>query len=243
MSTVSIILDIIFVAVIAFGIWRGWKGGIILSVFAMVALFIALISANIVASVYSPEAEGAIGTFAGGMIDTAASETLKFKGFDKDGKPDDRYAVLTEEEKRDIYTVSMNTLKRVGVCDDLAEDLAEETAKEASVVGQEMRSILTQKLSKRAAFSMVFFAVFVIVSIIFAAIGSIINLTFELPGAQTVNKIGGAIISVVNAFAIVLFIACIFRYSGIIIGKSAVDGTRIVKILVNSNIIANLFNI
>ena len=57
MSTISLILDIIFVAIIVFCIWRGFKGGIILSVFAMVALFVALIAANITATVYSGEFE------------------------------------------------------------------------------------------------------------------------------------------------------------------------------------------
>ena len=243
MSTVSIILDILFVAIIAFCIWRGYKGGIILSVCAMVALFVALVAANIVATVYSSEFEGAINTFAGGMIDTAAADTLKFKGYDKNGDPDGRYAILTEEEKRDIYTVSVNTLKRVGLCDDLAEQLAEETAKEANVVGQEMRTILTGKLSSKAAFAMVFFVVFLLVSIIFAAIGNIINLSFEIPGAQIVNSIVGALLAIVNGCVIVLFIACMFRYTGIVMGKTAVDGTRIASRLVNSNFIANFFNI
>ena len=240
---ISLILDIIFVAIIVFCIWRGYRGGIILSVFAMVALFVALIAANITATVYSGEFEGAIGTFAGGMVDTAAADTLKFQGYDKDGNPDGRYAILTEQEKRDVYTVSFNTLKRIGVCDDLAEQLSTETAAEVNVVGQEMRTVLTGKLGAKTAFSAVFFVMFILVAIVFAAIGNIVNLSFEIPGAQKINRAAGAVLSVVNGLAIVLFIACVFRYSGIVLGGKAVDGTLIVRKLVNSNIMANIFNI
>ena len=243
MGTISVLLDLLFVAIVAFCVWRGYKSGIIVSVFAMVALFVALIAANITATVYHSEFDGAISTFAGGIVDTAAADTLKFQGLDEDGNPDDRYAVLTEQEKRDVYTVSFNTLKRIGVCDRLAEQLSTETAAEVNIVGQEMRTTLTGKLSEKTAFSAVFFVVFILIAIVFAAIGNIVNLSFEIPGAQKVNHAVGAGLAAVNGVVIVLFIACVLRYSGIILGRKAVDGTLIVKSLVNSNILANIFGI
>lgn len=243
MNFIKVLIDIIIVAIIAFSIWRGYKGGIIATVCATVALFVSLIAGNVVATVYASEFEGALSTFAGGIVDTAASETLDFKGYDEDGQPDDRYPILTEEEKRDVHTVSLNVLRRVGVSDDVANDIAEETAGEVDTVGLTMRQTITAKLCGKVSFAAVFFVVFLLVVIIFAAIGNIVNLSFTLPGAQRINSIVGAAIGAFNGIIIVLFITCLFRYTGIIIGKEAVGSTAIASWLTDSNALANIFGI
>ena len=243
MNLVKVLIDVILVLIVLLGIWRGYKGGIIATVCTAAALLVSLVAGNIVATVYSGEFEGALETFAGGMIDTAVAETLDFNGFDKDGWPDDRYPILSAEEKTDVYTVSFQTLRRIGVSDGVAEKIAEETAEEIDIVGRDMRIAVTEKLCGQAAFAAAFIIVALLIAIIFAAIGNIINLSFTIPGAQVVNGIIGAAIGCVNSIVIVLFVTCIFRYSGILIGKSVIESTKIASWLMDSNMIANIFGI
>lgn len=243
MNWIRVLLDVLIVLIVAFSIWRGYKGGIIGTVCTAAALLVSLVVGNVVATVYSTEFEGALETFAGGMVDTATAETIDFNGFDEDGMPDDRYPILTTEEKADVYTVSFQTLRRVGVSDNVAEKVAAETAEEVDVVGHEMRQTVTKKLSSKVAFAAAFIIVTLLVAIVFAAIGNIINLSFTIPGAQIVNGIIGAAIGCINGIAIVLFITCIFRYSGVIIGKSVIESTKIASWLMDSNMIANIFGI
>jgi len=243
MNIISLVLDLIIIAVVAYCAWRGYKGGMIVNICGVVAIIIALCVGNIVAKVYSNEVSSMLETFGTGIVDTAAAESIAYDGTDENGEVSDYYVVLTEEEKEDTYAVGYATLQRVGLSTGLSEKIAAETSKDVVGVNQDMRSMLTEKMCAQIAFFIVFIVVFALVAIIFAAIGNIVNLSFEIPGLEKVNKYIGLAIGIFKGIVVAMIIASALRYFGVILGPEKISNTWIAGWLANSNAIANIFGL
>jgi len=89
----------------------------------------------------------------------------------------------------------------------------------------------------------VFAVVFILLTIIFAAIGNVINLAFNMPGLETLNHVLGAVLGLAKGVIILLFIACLFRYLGILVPKDITEKTILLKWLIDTNLLANIIGI
>jgi len=235
----SILLDLLIVALIGFFAWRGYKSSLIRGLCGVLALIIALYCANLFASIYSDEFTGVLKPFMNGIVDSSYDKVMG--GVVEEGQEDVK--ILTDKEKEDVYTVSVETIRRMGLPDNVAEKIASDVASEDKRVSQEMANNVAIKICEKTIFTITFVLAFALIAIIFAVIGNLINLTFSLPELKKVDIVGGIALGIVRGIIIILVIACLGRYLGYIIGKEVINKTILFDWLINSNLIANLLGI
>lgn len=153
------------------------------------------------------------------------------------------FANLTDKEKRDVYHVSYAVICELGVADGAAEKIAKEAAEDTDEVGQPLAGILSEKLCAKFSYVVVFAVTFILSLILFAFLGNILDIRLELPGLEKANNISGAVLGGIKGIILVLFICCVCRYLGIIIGETRIHKTVILEWLMNKNIIANILGI
>lgn len=242
----SLIIDLLLIAIVAYCGWVGFKKGIVTGAFGIVALIAALFIGHLVGTVYSDEFSGMLQPFAGGLIDTAITTVTDYKIGDKnrDGtEKEPPVVVLSSTEKSDVYSVCNAALRELGISEDAADKLANEVAQSQRNVDQEMSNQLTALMCVKLGYLAVSAIVFAIVAIIFAIIGNVTNLYFELPRLETVNKVGGTILGIVKGYIIIMVIACVCRYLGLVIGIDRITGTVLLERLINHNKIAGILGV
>ena len=228
------IIDLVLVLIVLFFVWRGYKDGLILGVLGIVAIIVSFAVANIVANTYSGEFTAMLQPFASGIVDKAISDALPES---EDG------AALAPDALGDVYTITFTALRKVGLSEKAASQIAEKASGQVGYATAKLSDRVTEYLCEKLAFIIVFAVSFILLAIVFATIGNIINLAFSLPGLESVNRIAGAAFGFSKGVLILLFIACLFRYLGILISEETLEKTILLKWLINSNILANLIGV
>ena len=242
----SFILDILLLAIIGLCGWRGFRTGIINGVCGILAIIVAIYGANLVAKAYSDDFTSMLEPFIMGIVDTTSDEIL---GINQDEEMTQEEieaaleAVQDENGQMDPYQVSIRVLMKLGLAESAAEDIAKEAIAGESKVSAALISDLGSRLCARVAFVAVFMVAFILISIVFMVIGNIFDLSFGLPGHENLNHITGAALGVIKGILIVLVIACLFRYLGLLIPEDIIEGTWILEGTMSSNKLASILGI
>ena len=246
----SIIIDLLLLGIVAYCAWLGLKRGLVNSAFGIFSVIIAVFFGHLVGVVYGGEFSDMLKPFATGLVDgaitTVTAEYVENESINSEGDEDANkppVVILTEEEKSDVYSVSFAALRQIGVGEKSADLIATEVAKEEAVVGQEMSIELTAQLCNKLSYIMVVAIIFAIVAIIAAIIGNVLNIYFKLPNLETVNKISGSVLGAVKGIIIIMFVACLCRYFGLILGQETISRTWLLELLINSNKLASILGV
>lgn len=227
----ALIIDIVIIGIVAYSMWRGYRNGLIRGVFGTVALIAALLIANIAASAYSEEFEGIMVPFVGGVVDTALhdiyADNLQYEELDHDDQ---------SPEMRSAFSA----LRQLGLPVPAAVHVAERSLEDDS--GRTLSDVIAGNLSSALSFIAVFAVAFVLATIVFAVIGNLIGFVFSLPGLRLLDIIAGTAFGLVKGMIIILTIAAVVRYFGLL-AVDILEETTILYYLVNNNIIANMLGI
>lgn len=238
----KLLFIVLFLGIIVYSIWRGYKNGIIRGVCGILALFLSLYGAGIVADLYGTEFDGILTPFVSGMVDTAADNLRNFDWdkYDPEDPEGDKPPKihLTETEKKDVYAVSYACSRQMGLIDEAAMQMAESVAEECDVVNQSMVDTLSVKLCEKLAYVAVYCLTFAILAIAFAVIGNVINLSFLIPKLGLVEPIIGAILGLARGIILMYAVAMFLRYLGIILPDSLLVEPELLFRLVNENPVA-----
>ncbi len=232
----SIVIDIVLLLIVFLFVWRGYRNGFIIGIVGALAIIIALAGANIVARTYSSEFTGVIEPLVGGIVDKAVSGTIN----EDDANGDN---VVSPDERSDVYTIAYKSLRAVGLSESASVKLATAISEHLLAREGQIAESVSEFLCRKLAFVIVFAVVFILLAIIFAAIGNLINLAFNMPGLETLNHVLGAMLGFVKGAIILLFIACLFRYLGIIVPRDITENTILLKWLIDSNLLATIIGI
>ncbi|MBR5381092.1 MAG: CvpA family protein [Oscillospiraceae bacterium] len=232
----SIIIDIVLLLIVFLFVWRGYRNGFIIGIVGALAIIIALAGANIVARTYSSEFTGVLEPLVGGLVDKAVSGTI-----DEDDANGD--SVVSPDERSDVYTITYKSLRTVGLSETASEKLATAVSEHLLTREGQIAENVSDFLCRKLAFVIVFAVVFILLAIIFAAIGNVINLAFNMPGLETLNHVLGALLGLAKGAVILLFIACLFRYLGMIVPRDVTENTHLLKWLIDTNPLANIIGI
>jgi len=229
-----LLIDLAIVGIIVFCAWRGYKSGLIRGVFGIVSLVLSLLFANIAAFAYSEEAAGMIRPFVGGIIDTALAEMVE-DGIEYDPEEHDHEIDAPE------FGTSYNALRRIGLPEPAAVRIAE-LVYEDNDPGVFLADTISDKLSGSLAYIAVFGIAFLLLAIAFAIVGNLIGFVFSLPGLRIVDMIAGVIFGFVKGFIIILALATILRYFGML-APATLEETNILRYFVTHNPIADMLGI
>ncbi|MDR0862398.1 MAG: CvpA family protein [Oscillospiraceae bacterium] len=234
----AFIIDFVLIAILGLSFWRGWKNGLVRGIFGILGLLVAIIGANILANTFSPEFSGMLRPFVGGLVDSTLTDVLRPAGSDAvDGD-----VPLDVEGGGEVYNAAYNALRKIGLFDSAAKSLAEKIAGDTEGGGNSISRALTDKLTSTLSYVAVFAIAFILLSIIIAVIGNLVNFVFELPGLKLLNAIAGGTFGLGKGLLVVLFIALVVRYVGIL-KPDAVEQTAVLDFFVNHNVIANTLGI
>ena len=234
----SIIIDLVLLAILALCIWNGYSKGLILGIASIVVLIVAFVGANILAKTYSSEFMPMVEPFLGGIVERAVSKT---EDTDEIKEVKDNPA-LSDDEK--AYEVSVASLKSMGIIEKAANKLTDSIRGELNTRGKQLSATLTTKLSETLCFLIVFIIAFLLIVIVFTIIANVINLVFKLPGLDLVNDIGGIIMGIAKGFAFLFVIALVAQYVGFVFKKDdTLQKTIFLKWLMKINPLPKLFNL
>ena len=239
------IIDLIIVAIIALCIWKGLRAGLINGICGLLALAIAMYGGSIASKAYSSGFTGMLEPFMNGIVDGAAEKVLTWDGnapADDENPPP--AVILTEEEREDPYAVARAVYYELGITGSVADAMAAETNEAVGgIMGTEVMADITERFCARVLHVLVFYIGFALIAIVFFAIGNIFDLAFGIPGFENLNHIIGAVLGLVKGIAIVMVLACVFRYTGLLIDKETVASTWLLEIFVENNMAANILGI
>lgn len=256
--SINIILDAVVIIIALFCAWRGWRKGIIGGLCSILAIIVSFYGANLIASTYSAEFTGIVEPFAHGIVDTmvnkvvgssqgedtAEDETVELASVEGEESEEETrterplVVVLSEEEKQDVYSVAFAVLRQVGFHEDTAANVAQKAVEVADMVGSDLSEFLAEQLCGIVAYIGVFIIAFVLISILFAVVGNVLDLVFNLPGIELVNRILGLVLGLSFAFCILQFVGCVARFTGIIISDETINSTMLFKYFVDNNYLA-----
>lgn len=223
----SITIDLILVAIIAFCAWNGYRKGFIMGISGVLALIVAFYAAQIVADTYSQEFTSMLKPFISGIVDNAVADAQK----------DDEESY----EENDVYGVTYSALGNIGILKTAADDIAQEIAEKVERTGQTMREEIVSLLCSKIAYVLTAVIVFLLVLIVFTVITNIINLAFKMPGLELVNGVAGGVFGFVKGAVIVAVIAWVMRYLGMLIDEDIIDKTVLLEWLMEHNLVAKFF--
>ena len=226
-----LLIDLGIIGIIIFCAWRGYRNGLIRGVFGAVTLVVALILANITANAYSEEFMGILTPFAGGFVESALSE-LNAESFE--------HELEDHDNNSKEFKAAYNALRRLGLPIPAAMHVAEMAVKDMK--SGSLADSIAEKLSSVMAFVAVFGVAFVLAAIVFAVIGNLIGFVFSLPGLRILDAAAGVAFGFVKGLLIVLAIAAVVRYFGLM-AVDTVEKTSVLNYLVNNNIIAEMLGI
>ena len=228
----TFMIDLATLAIIVFCCWRGYRNGLIRGVFGVVTLFVALIIANIAAMAYTDDVSGAIKPFVSGLVDSTYSDMVEEANIE--------YEEVDYKNDSEEFKLAYTTLRRIGLPESAAIRIAERAVNDISE--DFIADIIADKLSSVLAFVVLFGIAFLLTAIIFSVIGNLINFVFSLPGLKLVDTIAGIAFGLIKGFLIVLTLATIVRYLGLL-AISTLEETTVLKYFVDHNLIANMLGI
>ena len=243
-------IDLAIVVIVAFCVWRGYKGGLLRGAFGFVALIAALFVSSIIASAYSEEFSGALKPFIGGIVDTTLTEiATDDPDYDPDisDTTDPDLPVPADSDSEDIDPTDVRAayaaLREIGLPESSASKIAQVAASDRQPGPITfLAESIADRLSSSLAFVAVFGVAFLMLAIIISVIGNLISFVFSLPGFKQIDTIAGLALGLAKGLLIVFAIAAIIRYYGLFF-QSTVEGTSILRVLVNNNPIASLIGV
>jgi len=226
-----LLIDLTIVGIIAFSAWRGYRNGLIRGVFGIVSLIASLFLANIAANAYSEEFTGMLSPFVGGVVESAISEIIE---------KDIEYELIEHENDSEEFRTAFNALRHIGLPVPAAIRVAEQAVEDE--IEKFLADKVANKLSSVLAYVAVFGVAFILVAIVFAVIGNLIGFVFSLPGLKLIDTIAGIVFGLAKGLLIVLVLAAVMRYFGLL-ALDILEGTTVLNYLVNNNMIADMLGI
>ena len=229
----NIIIDLVLLGIIALCAWTGYRKGFILGITGIVALVIAFFGANLVAETYASEFNTMLEPFISGIVDESVDEA----------QAEQNISATDAVSQEEVYSVSYESLRKIGIIKTAASNLAEELSESVSSVGQTLKSALVDQLCQTAGYVLLLFISFVLIVIIFTVIGNVINLAFKLPGLELINDILGTAFGLVKGLVFAFAIAWLLRFTGLLISEETVEKTIVLEWLMEHNPITNIFGL
>lgn len=228
------IIDIAILLALAFFAWRGAKKGLILTLFSLLAIFVAFFGARAVASTFSqpvadilrPSIQHAIngavtGQSPDGELDPQASSAPSLPGYHP--QEEDPAADLTLQEVLDLIEGSELFSGLRGFLEEAVEDQVLEVTTTATAA-------VAAYLAQLAANALLFGASFLLILLVWFLICRALDLTFRLPVLSTVNAAGGLVLGLLKGVLVMLVVVWLARLAGLIDDGNAGPLARLMTI-------------
>lgn len=223
----SIILSVIFVLIVLFSVWGGYKRGFILSTANLVAIVASLYLACLLSAAFSNELVTVMRPFAEGYVERQIADVaMPELGFSSTGLSVSD-ALEQNPDRTDDFCVA--TFRAVGIYDGPAAQMAQEAQDYAAVQQTDIVAAITEVFCERIAYVGCIVLGFIVILILLLAIGNLPNLTFKIPEKERLDDVGGAIVGAVNGVTYCVLLCWALQFTGILIGRDTLSHTFLAK--------------
>ena len=238
----KVILTLLFLGIILFCGWTGYEKGMIMGVGSLLIFIVSVYFANLLSTTFSGEVVDALRPFASGYIETEVVDKIVRPALGID---------LTNLSVRDFLAANpgkeeqfcLLIFENMGIYESAAEQMANESILYSQQFGWGIEESAVEILCIRVAYAAGFALSFVMIIIVLTAIVNMPNLSFKIPGFDTLNDISGAILGVAQGFCLCLFIAWGLKFTGIIISQDILADTGLVSWFMSRTVLVNILGI
>lgn len=238
----KLILTLLFLGIILFCAWTGYKKGMIMGVGSLLIFVVSVYFANLLSTTFSGEVIDALRPFASGYVETEIVDKVvrPALGIDMTNLSVTDFMAMNPGKEQQF---SQLIFENMGIYEPTAEQMANESILYAQQFGWGIEDSAVEILCIRVAYAAGFILSFVMVIIILTAIGNIPNLSFKIPGFDTLNDISGAILGLAQGFCLCLFIAWGLKFTGILISQDILADTGLVSWFMSRTVLVNILGI
>lgn len=247
------IIDIIIILVLAFYVWRGVKKGLILTLFSLLAIFVAFFGAKAVATNFAKPVANIIRpsiqlTIEGVITGKTPADSPAPSESQPDSSP-------VPSESPETSSASENTPADNGdftlqqILDLMGENevfsglrgFLEDAIKEKTLeVTTTAAAAVSAYLARLIATALLFGLSFLLILLLWFLISRALDLAFKLPLLSAVNGIGGGLIGLIKGALVVMVVVWLARLAGFITDANAGPVTRLMTVQALGDLLRSL---
>lgn len=235
-------LSLIFLAILIFCAWTGYKKGFIMGVGSLLAFVISVYGANLLANTYSGEVIDALRPFASGFVEVnIVDKTVRpAMGMDSNKLSVSDYFSQNPGKEEEFCVL---TYQNMGIHEATSEQLAEEAMAYAKENGVDVTDAVVEVLCRRISFVAAFLLAFVMILILLTVIGNLPNLSFKIPNFDLFNDIGGMVMGFLQGICLCLVFGWALKFVGLAIPQETLSDTFLVSWFMDRSILVHFLGI
>ena len=249
------IIDIVIILVLAFYVWRGAKKGLILTLFSLLAIFVAFFGAKAVATNFAKPVANIIRpsiqlTIEGVITGKTPADLPAASPAPSGSQPDTSPAPSESPEASPENSPAGNgdfTLQQI--LDLMGENevfsglrgFLEDAIKEKTLeVTTTAAAAVSAYLARLIATALLFGLSFLLILLLWFLISRALDLAFKLPLLSAVNGIGGGLIGLIKGALVVMVVVWLARLAGFITDANAGPVTRLMTVQALGDLLRSL---
>lgn len=214
------IIDIILLTILLFFTWRGGKKGLILTLFSLLAVFIAFFGARAVSTHFSAPVANLI------EPSIQRSITALLPTSDGSGAPDSAEADGTEntedtQPSETDFQQILDLLQERGLYTGFSSLLAEAAESKRLEIVTTAAAAVSAYLAGMIASAGLFLLAFFLILLLCFLLSYALDLAFRLPVLSGLNTLGGAVLGFVKGAAVLLFAVWAARLTGLLTDENS----------------------
>ena len=236
------ILSLIFLIILVFCGWSGYKKGLIMGIFSVLAFVISVYGANLLATTYSGEVVDALRPFASGFVEVniVDKKVRPAMGLDAMTLSTSDFFAQNPGREKEFCTL---TYKNMGIFDATSEQMAEEAVACSREKDLDLPDAVVDVLCERISFVAAFLLAFIMVYILVTVLLNIPNISFKIPNFDVFNDIGGAAMGVLQGICILLVVGWALKFTGLLIPQDTLSETFLVPWFMDQSLLVSYLGI
>jgi len=214
MTTPVIIDAIVAVILAAFCLWGAYRG-LFRSLAGLVIVVVALVGAAMLSVTFAP----GLTALATPLIQEEIAEYVEKA---VDAQAESSGGELPEEAEE--------LLKKLGLDEEFRESLLERAEETVTQTGVDALSAVVESIVYGLIQAILFALFFVALLLMLHVLLGAMDLVLKLPGLHLLNKLGGALVGLVQGALVLFFAVWVLRRFGVSFESEALSGTRILHI-------------
>ncbi|HJB57389.1 MAG TPA: CvpA family protein [Candidatus Flavonifractor intestinipullorum] len=216
------ILDLIVIAVVALFVWRGAARGLVLSLCGLMAFVVAFAGAGLAAQTLSPAVADALEPRFAAVIEEQLDAQIQQLPEGVDPSGDSPLSGVLE------------ILENLGLYDTVAGAVEDAVQGGMTSAAADTAAAVAASVAQSVAYRVIFAVAFALLLAAWGVLSRTLNLMARLPVLHFLNKTGGALIGVIQAFVILSVAVWLLQVLGHAIPQETVQQTWLLKHFLNA---------
>lgn len=234
------VLSLIFLAILVYSAWAGFKKGVIMGTLSLVAFVVSVYGANLLARTYSGEVVDALRPFASGFVEVnIVDEKVRPAMVDPDLSLSD-YFEQNPGRKGEFCTA---VYEELGIYDATSEQMSDEAVAYAEENDVELLDAVVEVLCMRISFAAAFLLAFLMILIVLTVLLNLPNISFKIPNLDAFNDIGGAVLGFLHGACLLLVFGWALKFTGLLLPQETLSETFLVSWFMDQTVLVHYLGI